>query len=396
MPAMTPARAHAGPSTSGLTPLLAGAALVLASYLVLDRAGVFDPEPSGDPRPVTARGDLAAIEKTTIEIFERNSPSVVHISTLSKSSGYSLAATSTGSGFVWDTQGHIVTNYHVVITADPHAPRMRGDSLQSLLVWFKDKRAQAYEAEFVRGYPYLDLAVIRINNPPRTLRPLLLGKSADLKVGQSVFAIGNPFGLDASLSTGVISALDRSMTTDFGTQLTGLIQVDAAINPGNSGGPLLDSAGRLIGMTTAIVSKSGDSAGIGLAVPVDVINDKLPRLLAGKHALRGGLGITTQGSVQLRTPDGYARAIVVSSLVPGGGAEEAGIRMIDVNSRGEIVSGDAILSINGEDVISVNDLYRVLDRYEAGKVVTVKLARFENGRPKIGEVNVTLKPLPSN
>lgn len=392
MPAMTPARVP----TSGLTALLAGAALVLAGYLVLDRAGVFDPRPSGEPRPVAARGDLAPIEKTTIEIFEQNSPSVVHINTFFDDGGYSLTGSASGSGFVWNSLGHIVTNYHVVRSADPRGVRNPGRRPESILVRFKDKRP--YEAEFVRGYEYLDLAVIKIIDPPRNLRPMVIGRSADLKVGQSVFAIGNPFGLDTSLSTGVISALNRSASTDLGIQLNGLIQVDAAVNPGNSGGPLLDSAGRLIGMTTAIVSKSGDSAGIGLAVPVDVINRKLPRLLAGKHALRGGLGIQTDAAriVQLSRSDGYRRAVPVQSLVPGGGAEAAGIRGIQTTARGDIASGDAILAINDEIVESVNDLHRVLDKYEAGQDVTVKLARFDSGRYQIGDVKVTLKPLPAN
>jgi len=390
MPAMTPARAHAGPQTSGLTPLLAGAALVLASYLVLDRTGVFDPAPSGDPGPVTARGDLAASEKTTIAIFEKNSPSVVHITTFFEGRDHSLTSSGTGSGFVWDKLGHVVTNYHVVRNADPRQPNP-----QSILVRFKDKRV--HKAEFIVGYSYLDLAVVRIPDPPRTLKPMLLGRSSDLKVGQAVFAIGNPFGLDTSLSTGVISALDRSITTDFGVQLTGLIQVDAAINPGNSGGPLLDSAGRLIGMTTAIVSKSGESAGIGLAVPVDVINKKSARILAGKHALRGGLGIQTLPHiVQLGKSDDYRRAVPVDEVVSGGGAQEAGIKKIEVNGRGDIINGDAILAINNEDVASVNDLHRVLDKYEAGKTVTVRLARFDGGSYQISEVNVTLKPLPAN
>jgi S1-C subfamily serine protease len=394
MPAMTPALSHAGPRTSGLTPLLAGAALVLASYLVLDRAGVFDPAPSGDPRPVTARGELASSEKMTIEIFEKNSPAVAHITTFYETRGSGgYTATSSGSGFVWDKLGHVVTNYHVVRTADP-GPR-RGSRPHSILVRFKGQRP--FEAKFVRGYPYLDLAVVRISNPPRNLQPMLLGRSQDLRVGQAVFAIGNPFGLETSLSTGVISALDRSIITELGVQLTGLIQVDAAINPGNSGGPLLDSAGRLIGMTTAIVSKSGDSAGIGFAVPVDVINAKLPRLLAGKHALRGGLGIKTGGPmVQLGRADGYRFAVPVNYVVPGGGAHLAGIKQTEASPRGEIISGDIILAINDEQVASVNDLHRVLDKYEAGDKVNVRLARFEAGRYRTDTVKVTLKPLPAN
>jgi S1-C subfamily serine protease len=371
MPAMTPALSHAGPRTSGLTPLLAGAALVLASYLVLDRAGVFDPAPSGDPRPVTARGELASSEKMTIEIFEKNSPAVAHITTFYETRGSGgYTATSSGSGFVWDKLGHVVTNYHVVRTADPGV--RRSSRPESVLVRFKGQRP--YKAEFVRGYPYVDLAVVRISNPPRNLQPMLLGKSADLKVGQAVFAIGNPFGLETSLSTGVISALDRSIITELGVQLTGLIQVDAAINPGNS----------------------GDSAGIGLAVPVDVINKKLPRLLAGKHALRAGLGIQTRGSKYLRNANGYRLVVIVNEVVPGGGAQEAGIRRIAFGSRGEVISGDAIMAINDEVVEVVNDLHRVLDKYEAGKTVTVKLARFDGGRYQISDVNVTLKPLPAN
>ncbi len=392
---MTPARSHAGHTTSGLTPLLAGAALVLASYLVLDRAGVFGPEPSGDPRPVTARGDLAGFEKTTIQIFEKNSPSVVHITTFLKSRFGGLTSSNSGSGFIWDSLGHVVTNYHVVRNADPRWAQPRRLSPQSILVRLKDKRP--YEAEFVRGYPYLDLAVVRISDPPRTLQPIPLGESQNLKVGQAVFAIGNPFGLDTSLSTGVISALDRSITTQFGLHLTGLIQVDAAINPGNSGGPLLDSAGRLIGMTTAIVSKSGDSAGIGMAVPVDVINKKLPRLLSGKHALRGGLGIRIGGDmVPLGKADRYRYAVPVNEVVVGGGAHAAGIKQTEWNRHNQITGGDVILAINGEDVESVNDLHRVLDRYEAGQTVAVKLARFAADGQQVTEVKVTLKPLPGN
>jgi len=302
---------------------------------------------------------------------------VVHITTCFEGRDGTLIPSSSGSGFVWDGLGHVVTNYHVVQSADPRAVR----TPQRLLVRFKDNK-RSYDAQFLRGYPYLDLAAVRITHPPRNLKPMLLGRSEDLKVGQAVFAIGNPFGLEASLSTGVIGALDRSITTEFGMTLTGLIQVDAAINPGNSGGPLLDSAGRLIGMTTAIVSKSGDSAGIGLAVPVDVINDKLPRMLAGKHALRGGLGIQTSPRY---LADGNRAVMLVNEVVPGGGAQEAGI-----------LQGDAILAINDKDVASVNDLYRVLDQYEPGTTVNVKLARFEGGGYRIHDVKVKLKPLTAN
>jgi S1-C subfamily serine protease len=227
------------------------------------------------PRAVTARGELAADEQATIDVFQAASPSVVYITTLKRvlelrSRNVYEIPSGTGSGFLWDADGHVVTNYHVIKGAQAAEVRLADE--RSVPAWL------------VGASPEHDLAVLRIRVPFGPPPPLSIGTSADLKVGQKVFAIGNPFGLDHTLTTGVISALDRSLRGEDGVAIEHLIQTDAAINPGNSGGPLLDSAGRLIGINTAIYSPSGAFAGIGLAVPVDTVNRIVPRLIASARS----------------------------------------------------------------------------------------------------------------
>ena len=232
--------------------------------------------PADEPRTVAPRGDLAADEQTTIAIFENARDSVVSITTESRvvdfwtRNAYDVPRGS-GSGFIWDAQGHVVTNNHVI------------EGATGALVRLADGRA--YPARLVGTAPEHDLAVLRIDAGAEKALPLAVGVSETLRVGQSVFAIGNPFGLDWTLTTGIVSALDRELPGERGGAIRGLIQTDAAINPGNSGGPLLDSAGRLIGVNTAIYSPSGSSAGIGFAVPVDTVNRVVPQLIAtGRYA----------------------------------------------------------------------------------------------------------------
>jgi S1-C subfamily serine protease len=227
--------------------------------------------PTVPPRAVTARGDLAADEKSTIELFRSVSPSVVHVTNLATqrdwfSRDVYTVPRGSGTGFIWDENGFIVTNFHVI------------DGASVVRVVLAD--GSRYDSSQVWGYPDQDLAVIRIDAPKAKLRPIALGTSHDLQVGQRTLAIGNPFGLDHSLTTGVVSALNREIESTNGRPLRGVIQTSAAINPGNSGGPLLDSAGRLIGVNTAIVSPSGASAGIGFAIPVDEVNRLVPQLIA--------------------------------------------------------------------------------------------------------------------
>ena len=242
--------------------------LLLVSVRYGDRALSAD-QPSATPRPVDARGDLAADEKATIELFERCSKSVVYINPLIRQVqrtlfGYRdrLVEAGTGSGFIWDDRGYIVTNYHVVENAAGCAVTLPDTS--------------QYSAELIGIWPDKDIAVLRIDAPKDKLTPIAIGSSEDLRVGQKVFAIGNPYGLDFTLTTGVISAINRQIRSLTGRPIEDVIQTDAAINPGNSGGPLLDSAGRLIGINTSIYSESGSSAGIGFAVPVDTVNAIVP------------------------------------------------------------------------------------------------------------------------
>jgi S1-C subfamily serine protease len=235
------------------------------------------PKTMVQPRTATARGELAADEQSTIELFRSVAPSVVHVTNLAaQRDWYSrdvyTVPRGSGTGFIWDDGGSIVTNFHVI------------DGASMVRVVLSD--GSHYESNQVWGYPDQDLAVIHIDAPKAKLRPIALGTSHDLQVGQRALAIGNPFGLDHSLTTGVVSALNREIESSTGRPIHGVIQTSAAINPGNSGGPLLDSAGRLIGVNTAIVSPSGASAGIGFAIPVDEVNRLVPKLIAhGKASI---------------------------------------------------------------------------------------------------------------
>ncbi len=227
-------------------------------------------DPRAAARAVTARGELFTDEKSTISLFKQASPSVVHITAITvQRDFFSLnlyqIPEGTGSGFVWDTNGNIITNFHVIQNADAAQVTLADQS--------------AWKARRVGAAPDKDLAVLRIDAPANRLKAIPLGTSKDLQVGQRVFAIGNPFGLDQSLTTGVISALGREIESVTRRPIQGVIQTDAAINPGNSGGPLLDSAGRLIGVNTAIYSPSGGSAGIGFAIPADTVNRIVPELI---------------------------------------------------------------------------------------------------------------------
>ncbi|MBI4422408.1 MAG: trypsin-like peptidase domain-containing protein, partial [Elusimicrobia bacterium] len=235
------------------------------------------------PRPVAPRGDLSASERATMELFQRSNASVAYITSMVvRRDVFSLnileIPRGAGSGFIWDDQGHVVTNFHVI------------EGASSAEVTLADH--SKWSAKLVGVAPEKDLAVLRIEAPAARLRPIPIGSSRDLQVGQSVYAIGNPFGLDQTLTTGVISALGREIHSASGHPIQGVIQTDAAINPGNSGGPLLDSSGRLIGVNTAIASPSGAFAGVGFAVPVDTVNRFVPQLIAFGKITRPGLGVT--------------------------------------------------------------------------------------------------------
>jgi len=351
------------PSPSTAVSLVGIATLAWFGWKALSTQG--DPSsPPVESRGVDARGDLAADERAQIELFRAASPSVAHITTRAVAvDRFLMRATEvpsgTGSGFVWDDRGYVVTNYHVI--ANARSAYVTLDSQQN------------YEAELVGFDSSYDIAVLRIKAPAKTLRPIPVGSSNDLLVGQKTFAIGNPFGLDHTLSTGVVSGLDREITAPDGNTIRGVIQTDAAINPGNSGGPLLDSAGRLIGMNTAIASPSGASAGIGFAVPVDTINRIVPRLMGGKRPAPPRLGIrAAPGEVaRMLRVDG----VVIGDVEKGMGADAAGLRSMRFDERGRPVGVDVITHVEGEKVSTLGDLLDVLSRFEAGDTVNLDVLR---------------------
>ena len=320
-----------------------------------------------EPRVVAARGELAPDEQATIEIFERASPSVVFITTRQRvvnlwTRNVTSVPRGNGSGFIWDDLGHVVTNNHVIEGASEARVRLND--------------GRSYRAVLVGRSPAHDLAVLRINVPFDRRPAVPIGTSADLRVGQKVFAIGNPFGLDYSLSSGLVSALDRSIEDEDGGTIEHLIQTDAAINPGNSGGPLLDSAGRLIGINTAIYSPSGAYAGIGFAVPVDTINRVVPQLIAEGRYIRPNLGISVDEDVNralARRLD--VEGVAVLRVEPGSGAEAAGLQSFGVDRDGELVPGDMILAIDGRSIDSVAKLLSALDDYSIGDRVTLQVWR---------------------
>ncbi len=330
------------------------------------------------PRQITPRGKLSVEESLTIALFRKASPSVVNITTLTVRPDFlSLnlleIPEGTGSGFVWDNAGHIVTNFHVIQNAD------------SARVTLADQ--STLKARRIGVSPDKDLAVLQIDVPKSRLRPISIGSSNDLRVGQKVYAIGNPFGLDQTLTTGVISALGREIESVTRRPIRGVIQTDAAINPGNSGGPLLDSAGRLIGVNTQIFSPSGASVGIGFAIPVDTVNRVVPQLIRYGKIIRPGLGVKVAGD-QLTRELGLPGVLIVE-VVPGKAAAKAGIRPTRRDFTGQLILGDVIVAMDGKQIDSVNNLYLVLEQYQIGETVTLTVLR----EGKRHEVKVILERL---
>jgi S1-C subfamily serine protease len=322
-------------------------------------------DPEAEPRAVTARGDLASDERSAIEIFQSVSPSVVYITSVElRRSIFTLNVyeipRGTGSGFVWDAEGRIVTNYHVIGDASRMEVRLADGS--------------AWKAVLLGAAPDKDLAVLKISAPAEQLQPIPVGGSRDLLVGQKVYAIGNPFGLDQTMTSGIVSALGREIRAVTGRTIQDVIQTDAAINPGNSGGPLLDSAGRLIGVNTAIFSPSGASAGIGFAVPVEEVNRVVPELIRYGRRIRPGIGITVAHE-QLAERLGVEGVLVIN-IAPGSTAEAAGLQGTE-RVNGGIVLGDIIQRVNGETVTDFDELRNALDRHEVGEEVTLGILRGE-------------------
>src|SRR5262244_2108708 len=316
----------------------------------VDSASLNDPRAA--VRAVSPRGDLASAEKAVIALFRQASPSVLHITAISVQRDlftlnlYQIPE-GTGSGFVWDHSGNIITNFHVIQNADV-AQVTLGDQT-------------TWKARRVGVAPDKDIAVLRIDAPTNRLQPIPIGTSKDLQVGQSVFAIGNPFGLDQSLTTGVISALGREIESVTRRPIQGVIQTDAAINPGNSGGPLLDSAGRLIGVNTAIFSPSGSNAGIGFAIQVDVVNRIVPELIRNGRVPTPGIGIVAANEA-VATRLGVEGVVIVRTT-PGSPAEKAGLRGVNTQTG---ALGDVIVAANDKPVRQLADLTNEIEQVGVG------------------------------
>jgi S1-C subfamily serine protease len=329
----------------------------------------------GHRRDVSPMQYLTSSEQATIDLFEKSAPSVCFITTInSREDQWTRNVTEvprgTGSGFIWDENGHIITNFHVIEGGNKFKVTLSDGS--------------SWVAVVVGVEPNKDLAVLKIDVPQVKLKPIPVGQSSTLRVGQSVYAIGNPFGLDQSLTTGVISALGREIKSLTGRPIRDVIQTDAAINPGNSGGPLLDSSGRLIGVNTMIYSPSGASAGIGFSIPVDEVNWVVSDLIKYGKLKRPVLGVEL-------LPTQYAQnwgveGAMILSLTANGGAAKAGLKALNRNNSGEIIFGDIITAINNQKVTSNNDLILTLEKYNPGEKVKVEFLRDNNLR----QVMVTL------
>jgi S1-C subfamily serine protease len=338
---------------------------LLGSGYVLGRG-----DPPAQARPVTPRGPLEADELAHVNLFKRASPAVVHITTTAAQRDFFSrqvfeVPAGTGSGFIWDEAGHVVTNFHVISGAS------------SAKVTLADQ--SEYPARLVGSFADRDLAVLRIEAPAEKLKAIAIGSSRELQVGQRVYAIGNPFGLDFTLTTGIVSALDREIESQTRRSIRGVIQTDAAINPGNSGGPLLDSAGRLIGVNTQIYSPSGASAGIGFAIPVDEVNRVVPRLIRDGRFIRPTLDIRP-GNARLSRALKLPTGVPVVLVSEGSPAARAGLLAFRQRRDGSIEAGDVITAVGDTAVKDWDDLLTELEKRQVGE--SVRLNVWREGRAR--------------
>jgi S1-C subfamily serine protease len=364
--------------------------MVLAAVLYRYRAAIRSDllNPHAEPRVVTARGELSDVERTQIEIYRSASPSVVHIVTaIAVQQGTNLfeMPQGAGTGVIWDAEGYIVTNFHVIFGAETATVTLADNS--------------SYPASLVGIDPATDLAVLKIPATRGQLTPIAIGTSSELQVGQNVYAIGSPFGLDQTMTVGVISGVGREIpSADRRSVIADVIQTDAAINPGNSGGPLLDSAGRLIGLNTAILNPNNEAAsvGIGFAIPVDAINRAVPDLIRYGRIEKPGLGIYvyTDAELQKLRSSGVQgleeTGVLIRSVRPGSAAEQAGLRGSDYDPQTQQFQlGDQIVAIDGESVDQTDDLFRLLGEHKVGDTVALTIIR-DGSRM---DVEVTLQSL---
>ncbi|MBY0518665.1 MAG: trypsin-like peptidase domain-containing protein [Bacteriovoracaceae bacterium] len=329
---------------------------------------------------IPAYSQLLEVEQKTISLYKEVLPSVVNVSNIKVARNFFEGTVEipqgAGSGFVWDKSGHIVTNFHVVHGGNDFVVTFHNDPKQ-------------YHAKLVGTEPKKDIAVLKLNESPATLSPIKVGSSKSLQVGQMTLAIGSPFGLDHTLTTGIVSALGRKIDGFGGVKIHDMIQTDAAINMGNSGGPLLNSSGQLIGMNTMIFSTSGSSAGLGFAVPVDTVSYIVPQLIKYQRVIRPGLGIGIMPEIARERLGIKSKGVILSFVDEKGAAGKAGLKGMTQDRRGRMYLGDVILSVDGKEVNNLDDIFHVLEGYKIGDVVVLKYQRED----KTLEVKVKLQSL---
>ena len=329
-------------------------------------------DPNAQPRETTPAAPLDAEEQEAVTLFEKVKDSVVNVDVVMVRQGRldeqpTEQQTSGGSGFVWDEHGRIVTNYHVIEDAYKRPKQL------TLRVVMADR--SAYKAELIGVAPDNDLAVVQISAPKEKLKPIAVGTSADLKVGQKAYAIGNPFGLSLTMTKGLISSLNRIIESPSGVKIPKVVQTDAAINPGNSGGPLLDKSGRLIGVNTSIATPNGGNVGIGFSIPVDTVNRVVPELIKTGKSLRPDLGVKLYDERRLRQAR-YDKGVMLDRVTKNGPADKAGLRGVVYNSRGVPEQpGDLVIAINGQPVNDVEDYERLVRDLKPGDPAKVKIVR---------------------
>ena len=337
------------------------------------------------PRAVTQRPPLSTEERNTIRRFKEAKPSVVYVSAIApvqdlRTLDITKIPTGTGTGFVWDEWGHVVTNHHVITVEDKGKRIGDVDEVEVTLADGKTYKGRVIGTSFA-----YDISVLQVFAPLSAMRPIPIGRSSDLQVGQAVTAIGNPFGLDHTLTKGVISALGREIGTGYNTRILNAIQTDAAVNPGNSGGPLLDSAGRLVGMNTAIAAATGASVGIGFAIPVDTLNRVVPLLIARSRLEPPRMGFVTMGSYEAQQVFGITRGLVVREVEPNTPASRAGLLALEADAQGRVKTmGDILLAYQGRQIENEGQFMAMLeiespadevvfDVLRDGKIIQVKL-----------------------
>ena len=366
IPLMLPLLGQASPTPPKPSPskdLAAQADAIIALY----RKGAKSRIPS-------PKGRLLPEEKNTIRRFKEAKPSVVYISTLADeinryTGDVMRVPAGTGTGWVWDDKGHVVTNFHVV-NVQRDGATVDADEVRVTLA-----DGKTYQAKVIGFSLAYDTAVLQVFAPLADLRPLPIGTSKDLEVGQGVLAIGNPWGLDHTLSTGVVSALNRVIPTDFHTEISGVIQTDAAINPGNSGGPLLDSAGRVIGMNAYIPSATGASVGIGFSIPIDTLNRIVPLLILRKQIFRPRMGFSTYTDIEASLL-GIMQGAVVKEVEKGSPADRAGLHGVILDPQGKPSAiGDVIVGINGQRIANYGELVAYLEQAEPKDKITLDIVR---------------------